>query len=402
MYRTTCAPRSGLRCAYVAQVIPRGYDPVVAHIEKVTGPRRGVRYRIRYRDPAGRNRSETYRTRRQAEDRLHALEVALRGGTWRDPRAARVLLAERAAAWLAGRHDLRPSTAKLYGGVLTRHVLPALGDRAIGSIRPEDVRAFVSGLLERGVGRRTAALARQVLGSILEEAVRDGVIPANPVRHAPVPKPEHRELRVLTPEEIERLFDTMPAAWRPLVSLAAWSGLRWGELVGLKVGDIDPLRGLVHVRRQAVEVGGSVEVADLKTRASRRVVAVPRSVLEDLAPLLEGRGRDEFVFPSKAGTPLGRRAWMARIWRPAVRAAGLEGLRFHDLRHLHAALAVAVGAHPRALQERLGHSTSRITLDTYSSVLPGLDEELAARLDVLRAEAKRKAAGGGQVLPLRT
>ncbi|HXF73105.1 MAG TPA: site-specific integrase [Actinomycetota bacterium] len=372
----------------------------MAFIERVTGPRRGVRYRIRYRDPSGRHRSETFRRRKDAEDRLHQLEVALRGGTWRDPRASRTPLAERARAWLAGRHDLRPSTARIYEGVLRRHVLPALGDRPIGSLRPEDVRAFVSGLLERGVGRRTAQLARQVLGSVLEEAVRDGVIPSNPVRHAPAPRAERRELRLISPEELEGLLEVVPERWRPLVLVAAWCGLRWGEIAGLRVEDVDPLRRRIHVRRQAVEAGGKLEVTDVKTAAGRRVVAMPPSVAEAVAAAIGDR-REGFVFPSAAGGPLGRRAWMSRVWRPAVRAAGLEGLRFHDLRHFAASVAVAAGAHPRALQARLGHSTSRVTLDVYASVLPGLDEEIAERLEAVREQARRRALDGGRVLPLR-
>jgi integrase len=374
----------------------------VAFIEKVTGPRRGVRYRIRYRDPSGRHRSETYRTRRQAEDRLHALEVALRGGSWRDPRAAKAPLRDRAEAWLAGRHDLRPATRKLYEGALRRHVLPALGDRPIGSIRPEDVRRFVAGLLEAGVGARTVAVCRQVLGTILEEAVRDGVLPSNPVRLAPPPRLPRRELRLITPEDLERLLGALPPRWRPLVALAAWSGLRWGEIVGLQVGDLDLLGGRVAVRRQAVEVGGAPQVAELKTPAARRVVAVPRSVLEEVAAAIPpGAPATAFIFPSRTGGPLPRRTWMARVWRPAVRAAGLEGLRFHDLRHFAAAVGVAAGAHPKALQARLGHSTSRITMDVYASVLPGLDEELASRLEEIRDQARARATEGGRVVALR-
>jgi integrase len=373
----------------------------VAWITKLEGPRRGTRYRVEYRDPLGRHRTRTFRRRRDAEEFLHRVELDLQGGTWRDPRAAKVALRDRAEAWLAGRHDLRPATRKLYEGILHRHIIPALGDRTIGSIRPEDVRRFVSALLEAGVGARTAAMARQVLGTVLEEAVTDGVLPSNPVRGAPAPKAPRRELRVITPEELERLLQAMPPRWRPLVELAAWSGLRWGEVAGLQVGDLDLLAGRVHVRRQAVEVSGAPTVAELKTQAARRVVAIPRFVAESLAQVIPaGADPRSFVFPSAGGGPLPRRTWMARVWRPALRAAGLEGVRFHDLRHYAAAVAVAAGAHPRALQARLGHTTSRVTLDIYASVLPGLDEELAERLERIRDQARARATEGGRVVPL--
>lgn len=141
----------------------------------------------------------------------------------------------------------------------------------------------------------------------------------------------------------------------------------------------------------------------MKTAAARRVVALPGFVVEALARHLEGRPDDPeaLVFADGRGGPVRRTNWRRRVWAPATKAAGLEGLRPHDLRHFAATVAVAAGAHPRALQARLGHSTSRVTLDVYASVLPGLDEELAERLEELRAEARRRAAAGGRLLPLR-
>ncbi len=363
--------------------------------------RRGRRYRVEWYTPDGSHRSRTFSTRKAAEAFAHRVELEKAEGVYRDPSAAKVPLAERARAWLEGRHDLRPSTRAIYDGVLRLHVLPRLGDRPIGSIRPEEVRSFVSGLLEAGVGRRTAQIARQVLGAILEEAARDGVIPANPVRLAPAPRLEHRELRVPTPEDVERLVDALPERWRPLVMLAAWGGLRWGEVAGLRVGDVDVLGRRVRISRQAVEAKGGLEVRDVKTAAGRRTVALPSFVAEALAQAAADRGREEPLFPNSEGGVLGRRARKSRVWRPAVRAARLEGLRFHDLRHFAATVAVAAGAHPRALQARLGHSSSRVTMDVYASVLPGLDEELARRLEEVREEARRRALEGGRVLPLR-
>jgi integrase len=361
-----------------------------------------VRYRIRYRDPSGRHRSETYRTRRQAEDRLHALEVAIRGGSYRDPRAAKVTLEQRSRAWLEGLHHVRPSTLAQYRWAVERYIIPRIGQVAIGALRPEDVRSLLAAMLADGAGARTVRAVRQVLHGILEEAVRDGVIPSNPARYARPPREERPELRVPTPEEVERLVEATPEPWRALVLVLAYGGLRIGEALGLQRRDLDLLHARLQVRRQAVEVGGAVELADVKTAAGRRVIALPAFVVEALAQHLEGRPADPeaLVFADARGGPVRRTNWRRRVWEPAVRAAGLEGLRPHDLRHFAASIAVAAGAHPRALQARLGHSSARVTMDVYASVLPGLDEELAERLERIRDQARARATEGGRVVPL--
>ncbi|HXF73904.1 MAG TPA: site-specific integrase [Actinomycetota bacterium] len=375
----------------------------MAWIVKVEGPRRGTRYRVEYRDPRGRHRTRTFRRRRDAEAFLHRVEVELQGGTWRDPAAARQALGERIEAWLASRHDWRPSTRASREPTVRRHVLPYLGDVPVGALRPEDVRAWMARLLEAGISAQTVWRARQLLHAVLEEAVRDGVIPSNPTRYARPPRVERRELRVPTPQEVERLVEATEEPWRPLVLLLAYAGLRIGEALGLRRRDLDLVARRVHVRRQAVEVRGRVELAELKTPSARRVVALPGFVCEALARALEGRPADPeaLVFADARGGPVRRTNWRKRVWEPAVRRAGLEGLRPHDLRHFAATVAVAAGAHPRALQARLGHADSRVTMDVYASVLPGLDEELARRLEEVREEARRRAAPGGRVLPLR-
>ncbi|HXF74089.1 MAG TPA: tyrosine-type recombinase/integrase [Actinomycetota bacterium] len=375
----------------------------MAWIVKVEGPRRGTRYRVEYRDPAGRHRTRTFRRRRDAEEFLHRVEVELSGGSWRDPAAAREPLSERIEAWLASRHDWRPTTRARREPIVRLYMLPRLGGVAVGALRPEHVRAWMAELLDGGVSPQTVWRARQLLHAVCEEAVRDGVIPSNPVRYTRPPRLPRPELRVPTPEEVERLVEAADEAWRPLVVLLAYGGLRIGEALGLRRRDLDLLARRVHVRRQAVEIRGRVELAEVKTAAGRRVVALPAFVAEALARHLEGRPADPeaLVFADTRGGPVRRTNWRRRVWEPAVRAAGLEGLRPHDLRHFAATVAVAAGAHPRALQARLGHADSRTTLDLYASVLPGLDDELARRLEGLREEARRRALEGGRVVPLR-
>ncbi len=199
----------------------------MAFVEKIpAGPRRPERYRVRYRDPSGRHRSRTSRRRRDAEDFARRVEIEIADGRWRDPRAVREPLGERIEAWLASRHDWRPATRASREPIVRRHLLPYLAGIPIGALRPEDVRAWMTRLLEAGVGRQAVARARQLLHANLEEAVRDGVIPSNPVRYVRPPRIERSELRVPTPEEVERLVEATDPAWRPLVLLLAYGGLR--------------------------------------------------------------------------------------------------------------------------------------------------------------------------------
>lgn len=179
-----------------------------------------------------------------------------------------------------------------------------------------------------------------------------------------------------------------------LVRLAAASGLRPSELCGLRVGRVDLDKGTVEVAEALTVVKGRTEVGPTKN-SLRRTVGIPRSVCDDLARYLSGRaasaGRTldptEFLFTAPMGGPLRRDLLFKRFIRPAITKAGLpSGLRLHDLRHTCAALLISLGAHPKAIQERLGHSSITVTIDVYGHLFPSIDQALTQRLDdMLRA-----------------
>lgn len=181
--------------------------------------------------------------------------------------------------------------------------------------------------------------------------------------------------------------DSIEPHYRPLVVTAAYVGLRWGELAGLGVEHVEVLRRQVRVERQLVEVAGHVEFGPPKTRAGERVVSVPSGIADMLG---EHLGSDAvrssgLVFPTVTGRPM-RRSNFRKVWRSACAAAGfddgpLDGLVFHELRHTAAALAIAQGAHPLAIRDRLGHSSITVTMDTYGGLFPSLDEAIADGLD---------------------
>lgn len=192
----------------------------------------------------------------------------------------------------------------------------------------------------------------------------------------------------LEPGEIVRLADAMDDRYSALVYLAAYSGCRFGEIAFLQVKDVNLLSGKVTVRGSLADINGKLIQQPTKT-SKKRVVTLPRGVSQLVGEHL-GRfpPKSGHVFESPTGKPLRRHNWYKRYWRPAVTKAGLDpALRFHDLRHTHASLLVAAGLPVKVIADRLGHSKPSLTLDTYSHVLPALEEQA---VDGLEATFKGK------------
>jgi integrase len=238
---------------------------------------------------------------------------------------------------------------------------------------------LVSAGSEAGTIRNTFNVVRLVFGA----AVDSGAIRANPCTGIRMPKSTRSEMLFLEPEQIVRLADAITPAFRTLILVAAYTGLRAGEIGALRVGRVDVLRGSADVRESLSDVNGKLVFGPTKTYA-HRTVRLPRFLCDELAQHLAGRAHcaDELVFTSASGSPLRHNLFYARHFKPAVRMAGLPpALRFHDLRHTCAALLIAQGAHPKAIMERLGHSSIQVTLDRYGHLFPSLDESLTDGLE---------------------
>jgi integrase len=251
---------------------------------------------------------------------------------------------------------------------------------------------------------RTKAVTRNVIRNlvsrVLGQAVTDGLIATNPATRIAIPTSKRKPIRILELEEIERLADAIDDRYRAAIMLSAYGGLRFAEIAGLRRSALRLLERRVDITEGAVEVRGRVTLGPLKTPQSRRTVTIPSFLAEDLAAHLTTH-TDELVFPAPSGRgPIHRSTWRPRFWMPAVKTAGLTPPpTFHHLRHTAAALAIAHGAHPKAIQARLGHASITTTLNLYGHLFPGLDEDLADRLGDARA-ARLRHAHIGEVVPL--
>ena len=260
---------------------------------------------------------------------------------------------------------------------MRRHILPAFGSYPLGAIQPGAVRSWVAGLSDTGLAAATINATYRTFARILKMAEIDGLIARSPCVGVSLAKEtSHQEMRFLDHAQVAQLADIIDLRYRALIFTAAYTGLRWGELAALRVDRINFLRGTLSVVESLTEVNGHVDVGPTKTGA-HRTVSLPKFLIEMLSEQVRlYTSSTGLAFTSAEGTPL-RRNFYHRHDKPAVHAAGLpEGLRFHDLRHTCAAMLIAQGAHPKEIQERLGHSTIRLTFNRYGHLFPSLDDRL--------------------------
>jgi integrase len=204
-----------------------------------------------------------------------------------------------------------------------------------------------------------------------------------------LPRIERVEMRFLDAGEIRALAAAIDPRYKAAVLLAAYGGLRAGELFGLRAKRVDPLRRTITIAETLVDVGGHPYFGPPKTRAGHRTVPLPRAAAEPLAEHLVTYGRkpDHLVFTAPEGGPVQLNVWRRRFWAPAVRAAGLAHLRPHDLRHTAVALWIAAGANPKEAATRAGHTSVSFTLDRYGHLFPGSEQRLNDALDLLAEES---------------
>jgi integrase len=346
-------------------------------------------WQARYRLPDGRQRSRQFARKVDAERFLRQLEHDQIRGTWVDPALGRVTFAEYAIEWSRSLGHLQPGTRANIAGRLSNHLLPYFGPMPLGAIRPADARAWVAEMIGKGLAAGTINATYRTLGKVLRTAEIDGLIGRSPLVGVDLPREAARaEMVFLSAVEVVALAEAIADRFAALIYTAAYSGLRWGELAGLHEERLELARGVIHVVEALSEVDGHLHLKSTKTGGTRTVSLPPFLVAMLAEHLSRYPSRAGHVFSSAEGFPLRRRNFYRRRFKPAVIAAGLDPrLRFHDLRHTCTALLISQGAHPKEIQERLGHSTIRLTFDRYGHLFPSLDARLRDGLEALYQEA---------------
>ncbi len=336
----------------------------------------GKRYRVRYRKPdRTQTRKNGFKTKREAEQFLRTVEVSIDRGEFINATDARATVGELGPLWLATQTHLKPSSYRPIDIALRLYVTPRWATWSVSDIRHSDVQAWVSELTALK-SATTVLRAYGVLAGILDVAVKDRRILTNPARGVNLPRKLKKEHRYLTHQQVQDLAGHS-GEHGTLVLVLAYTGLRWGEAIGLRVRDLDMLRRRINVSVNAVEVGGAIEVGTPKTH-KRRSVAFPAFLADYLAAQCDGKQRNDLVFADEHGEHLrrtrvsgGSRSW----FKTALAESGLESMTLHDLRHTAASLAISAGANVKAVQRMLGHASAAMTLDTYADLF---DEDLDA------------------------
>ncbi|MBW3601075.1 MAG: site-specific integrase [Actinobacteria bacterium] len=307
-------------------------------------------------------------------------------GAYIDPAGARETVAAFVTEWRRSVVDLRPTTLARLDATVRHQVLPTFGHLPLSGISNADVRAWAAGLRADGLSVSTTRKAVFALRRILAAAVADRRLPSNPAHEVPLPGDEAREQRFLTAEEVADLADAAVPRFRAFVLLAAYGGLRFGEMAALRRRSIDLLRARVKVSETLVELNGSMAFGPTKTQNGQRTVPLPRRVAAELAEHLErycARDVDALAFTTVRGAPLRRAAFGRDVWRPAVEAAGLDPLTCHQLRHTFVSLWVAAGVDLGTISKRAGHSSAAFTEDRCRHLYEDADDKIADRLDAL-------------------
>jgi integrase len=326
-----------------------------------------------------------YPSRQEALDAIAEVRSGDVRGRFIDPTRGRTRIEVLAEQWWLTRAGQRVSTRFRDRAVLDHHLLPELGQAQLIELTHEEVQAWVNRLALR-LAPSSVQRSFTVLRQLFDFAVDNRLLSVNPSERIVLPRRKQFEARFLTPDELELLAATIDPRSRAMVLVMAWGTLRIGETMGLRRIDLDLSAGRLRVANNLVEVAGRRYEGPPKTKAGRRSMTLPPSVVADLRLHVVRYVNSSHVFSTATGGTWSAEDWRCRVWRPAVNKTGLAPLRPHDLKHTGVALLAAAGVDPSEIARRAGHSSVSFTYDRYGHLFPEVDSGAAAKLDAIRNE----------------
>ncbi|MFC1919372.1 tyrosine-type recombinase/integrase [Chloroflexota bacterium] len=333
-------------------------------------------------------------TKKEAERKLSELLHQIDTGTFLKHK--KILVADFLERWLENhRPNLSPRGFERYEGIVRRHLIPDLGSIPLAALRPEHLQEHYTAKLKNGLSTKTVGYHHIVLHAALKTAVRWGLVGRNVADAVTPPRVQRTEMQTWDEEDIHRFLEAAKdTPYYTLFYTALFTGMRRSEFLALRWQDVDFIFSQICVIRSLHQLKDSSYVfTEPKSTRSRRTIALsPSTILllkehkkeqEVTRDMLGITLADhELVFAHLDGKPL-RPNSVTRAWKKLAVRASLKPIRLHDARHSHASLMLKQGIHPKIVQERLGHSSIQITLDTYSHVAPGLQQAAAERFDEL-------------------
>ncbi|BCY06168.1 site-specific integrase [Actinoplanes sp. L3-i22] len=358
------------------------------------------RFQARYLGPDGieRKAPNTFDTERLAGKWLTLVESEIIRGEWQAPEAGDVHLVEYGRDWIAHR-KLQPRTRENYEDLFRLHIEPTLGHLALGAIKPQTIRSWRGKILKGGTSEPQAVKAYSLLRAILNTAIReDEILKQNPCRIPGYDRYHTPERPVATVVQVLALAEQMPDRYVALITVAAFSGLRWGELAALRRCDVDERAGTVRVPRKLAALKSGLEFGAPKSAAGIRVVALPAMAQAALTRHLvdyAGADPESLVFTGDKDKPLRTGNFRRAVkWSKALVDAGMPaGFHFHDLRHTGNNIAAASGASTRELMHRMGHASMRAAL-IYQHATSDRDREIADSMDKRIAKSSKPKGKG--------
>ncbi len=348
----------------------------------------GLRWQVRYRNPEGKSRNRSFERQVDADRFMASISVDLHRGTYIDPKSGSILFEELATKWLASR-TADSSTLVQNELHVRKHMLPYWGGKSASAIKHSDIQTWISDLQKVGLSPKYIRLIFINFRLILETAVNDELIQKNPVNYAKLQLPTSAKVRVevWTQEQVSRVIAAHPSHLRLMPLLGATCGLRQGEILGLRLQDIDFEKLELNVRQQ-IKLINTKPMPALPKFKRTRVVPLPQFVAEEIshflksAQVLEGErtfspGLGGILFSLRERRPINKNYYNTTYWHPAILSAGLSRARSngtHALRHFCASTWLEHGVSIRAVAEYLGHSDPGFTLRIYTHLMPKSDD----------------------------
>ena len=334
-------------------------------------------------------------TKKDAEKRLSELLHQLDTGTFM--KASKTTVSEYLERWLKDYvwPNLSPRGFERYESIARVHLIPSLGSITLTQLKAEHLQKHYTAKLNDGFSTLTVKYHHTVIHKALQTAVKWGLVSRNVADGVDIPRACHKEMQTWDEDDVTRFLKiAKDSPYYTLFLTALYTGMRRSEMLALRWQDIDFLFGQVSVSRSLHQLkDGSYVFTQPKSAKSRRTIALSPSAILMLQENKEKQEvtraklgvplkDDDLVFSTLEGKPL-RPNTVSRAWTMLAARAGVKVIRLHDARHTHASLMLKQGVHPKIVQERLGHASIQITLDTYSHVAPGLQEAAAAQFDKL-------------------